>query len=468
MTINERVSPETLDKIIEAADEVITALAGTNEDVHKNDSAKMCQLWDDLNDRYATPAIVKAMARELQQYRAAAKPACYALTNSAGEVYNTHSSPENADAYRWLIHQSDDSLTLSVTPLYAAPQVTSVPEIAARLVDTYLLNEGTDSEFIACYTISKNDRISEKGKQIWADWRALSAALKSSQTAPAVQAGQEPIYQLRDVDWYDTDKRTYDTVVNTGGAGRIVYAAPQLPQPAVVPDAIEIDDDFDSAFEHGKAVGWNAYRAAMLQGAEPVSQPYTLPEHSPCADAPDHIWLQTAGEWPASGEFGELTWSCDNQHPDDTLYVRADLVGNFPCYLQGYKDGCEWSALMAEANHPQTGDWLFDDPIELAKAIRKGPDMLPAEPGNSPAIPDGYALVPIRLTAENGAKELLSGEFSETKFISCPECFGDDECETCDGSGRIEITVPVSWTTIKEIWAKGVEHFAAAPKQEAE
>ena len=27
-------------------------------------------------------------------------------------------------------------------------------------------------------------------------------------------------------------------------------------------------DDFDSAFEHGKAVGWNAYRAAMLQGAD--------------------------------------------------------------------------------------------------------------------------------------------------------------------------------------------------------
>ena len=49
-------------------------------------------------------------------------------------------------------------------------------------------------------------------------------------------------------------------------------------------------------------------------------------------------------------------------------------------YLQGHKDGCEWSALMAEANHPQTGDWLFDDPIELAKAIRKGPDILPAAP----------------------------------------------------------------------------------------
>lgn len=242
-------------------------------------------------------------------------------------------------------------------------------------------------------------------------------------------------------------------------------------------------------------------------------------------------------------------------------------------YLQGHKDGLEWAAQLAEANHPETGDWLYDDPIELAKAIRKGPDMPPEQPvedsepdrnpvlayadsyrdmakqgvesvpiwsvitdlerniaplyrhaqpvpvvpneikhriggldwgwegefnrgwnacraamlqaepvctcpsgdgslrwpcqvhpGSSPVIPDGYVMVPMRLTAENGAKGALSGEFSETKFVNCPECFGDDECETCDGSGRIEITVPVTWTTIKEIWAKGVEHFAAAPQ----
>ena len=79
-----------------------------------------------------------------------------------------------------------------------------------------------------------------------------------------------------------------------------------------------------------------------------------------------------------------------------------------------------------------------------------------------PVVPEGYVMVPMRLTAENGAKGVLSGEFSETQSVNCPECFGDDECETCDGSGRIEITVPVTWTTIKEIWAKGVEHFAAA------
>ncbi|ECW4903018.1 DUF551 domain-containing protein [Salmonella enterica subsp. enterica serovar Senftenberg] len=40
-------------------------------------------------------------------------------------------------------------------------------------------------------------------------------------------------------------------------------AAP--PAPVSVPAAMEMDDDFDSAFEHGKAVGWNSYRAAMLQ-----------------------------------------------------------------------------------------------------------------------------------------------------------------------------------------------------------
>ncbi|SVY08768.1 Eaa1 [Klebsiella pneumoniae] len=49
-------------------------------------------------------------------------------------------------------------------------------------------------------------------------------------------------------------------------------------------------------------------------------------------------------------------------------------------YLQGHKDGLEWAAQLAEANHPETGDWLYDDPIELAKAIRKGPDMPLVQP----------------------------------------------------------------------------------------
>ncbi|HGF5927965.1 TPA: DUF551 domain-containing protein [Citrobacter freundii] len=114
------------------------------------------------------------------------------------------------------------------------------------------------------------------------------------------------------------------------------------PAPVSVPAAMEMDDDFDSAFEHGKAVGWNAYRAAMLQGAvQPQNQQQNIPENipvnTPCKEAPEYIWLQTAGVWPENGEFSELTWCSDNQHEDDTLYVRADVVsGNSPVITDGW------------------------------------------------------------------------------------------------------------------------------------
>jgi hypothetical protein len=80
-----------------------------------------------------------------------------------------------------------------------------------------------------------------------------------------------------------------------------------------------------------------ACHAAMLQGSQPVSQTYKFPVNTPCQDAPAHIWLQTAGVWPEDGELSELTWCSHNQHHDDTLYVRADLVnGNSPGTPDGW------------------------------------------------------------------------------------------------------------------------------------
>ncbi|MEG6183283.1 hypothetical protein UXP39_12570 [Enterobacter sichuanensis] len=66
-----------------------------------------------------------------------------------------------------------------------------------------------------------------------------------------------------------------------------LYTVP--PAPVSVPAAMEMDDDFDSAFEHGKAVGWNAYRAAMLQSfgnSEQLNSP-AIPDGllTVCADA---------------------------------------------------------------------------------------------------------------------------------------------------------------------------------------
>ncbi|EKG1383856.1 DUF551 domain-containing protein, partial [Escherichia coli] len=124
-------------------------------------------------------------------------------------------------------------------------------------------------------------------------------------------------------------------------------------QQTAVPPVPEIQADVGQAIEKlkRKLVECNRYNycadavkgveyachAAMLQGSQPVSQTYKFPVNTPCQDAPAHIWLQTAGVWPENGELSELTWCSHNQHHDDTLYVRADLVnGNSPVIPDGW------------------------------------------------------------------------------------------------------------------------------------
>lgn len=124
-------------------------------------------------------------------------------------------------------------------------------------------------------------------------------------------------------------------------------------QPApVVPDEMATSDDMN-LYQKSFAQGYNACRAAMLQGAEPVSN-----------------------------------------HDELALY-----------YLQGQKDGLEWAAQLAEANHPLTGDWLYDDPLELAKAIRKGPDM-PGFAGSSPVTQDGWISCSERMPDNDESKPI--------------------------------------------------------------
>ncbi len=169
------------------------------------------------------------------------------------------------------------------------------------------------------------------------------------------------------------------------------------------------------------ALGWIiwCHRAAMLQGGQPVNQTYNLPQTH---------FEQVADLYEMQFEDGR---TC-TFHTDAQKAVQ---------WLQAF-----------DGNRVQ----------EYVKLER----LQNALSGNSPVTPDGWVMVPKRLTAENGAKGALSGEFSETTFISCLECFGDDDCDTCDGSGRIEIKVPVTWSTIKSIWDKGIEYFAAKPSQE--
>lgn len=77
---------------------------------------------------------------------------------------------------------------------------------------------------------------------------------------------------------------------------------------------------------------------------------------------------------------------------------------------------------------------------------------------------DGYCIMPRRLTAENGAKALLLGEFKLQVTEECPECRELDEptegCEICDGEGEYGQQYTISWDQIKFIYSKAVEGLA--------
>jgi len=69
-------------------------------------------------------------------------------------------------------------------------------------------------------------------------------------------------------------------------------------------------------------------------------------------------------------------------------------------------------------------------------------------------------VMPKRLTAENGGKSLMIGEFFETIYNPCPyEVCTPDDCPICGGFGQVSVNVPISWITIKEIYAKAADHF---------
>ncbi|WP_312740509.1 hypothetical protein [Cedecea neteri] len=114
------LSRADLNAILAAADAVISAMAGENEDVHPDNTSKMIALWDDLNDRHAPPAVVKAMASELLALREAGKEPVAWWTGpeptATGEIESIHDHETGS-------HQ---------IPLYAAPQLSAVPDDAEQ------------------------------------------------------------------------------------------------------------------------------------------------------------------------------------------------------------------------------------------------------------------------------------------------------------------------------------------------
>ncbi|ELS8419850.1 DUF551 domain-containing protein [Escherichia coli] len=246
-------------KIIEAADEVISALAGTNEDVHPG-SDNMLRLWDDLNDRYAPPEVVRELAR------------------------------------------------IVLASLEAEPVL-----------------------YQSCTRPTWNSGVP------WTEWKERSR------------------------EGYEDDLRFTDTPDHAGWINkcRKLYTTP--PVPVIQADVAQAIENLKQKLVECNRYNYcadavkgveDACHAAMLQGSQPVSQTYKFPVNTPCQDAPAHIWLQTAGVWPEDGELSELTWCSHNQHHDDTLYVRADLVnGNSQVTPDGW--------ISCSERMPAQDDWIL-------------------------------------------------------------------------------------------------------------
>ncbi|MEP9264462.1 hypothetical protein [Enterobacter kobei] len=167
--------------------------------------------------------------------------------------------------------------------------------------------------------------------------------------------------------------------------GRVIEYG-RHPASVSVPAAMEMDDDFDSAFEHGKAVGWNAYRAVMLQGADrPQNEPQNIPENIPAT------------------QF----------KPVADLYGLTSPTGGETSFTFD----------AVEARDFVDGGWSCQEYVELER-------FQEAVSGNSPVI-QGCSCLTCRPVT-----------FSDSRFVVCPECgnkrcpHANDHRNACTGSNE--------------------------------
>jgi hypothetical protein len=68
----------------------------------------------------------------------------------------------------------------------------------------------------------------------------------------------------------------------------------------------------------------------------------------------------------------------------DEILRLSEIISTNAFYQAGHADALEWAAQMAVLEDPRTSDWVYDDPHDLEKALRKGPDFLSSPPASKP------------------------------------------------------------------------------------
>lgn len=297
--------------------------------------------------------VVRAMAAELQKRREAdsAEPVAYIFKHPAGKLF-------------WALTDESNKEQSDVIPVYAAPPVPVVPEekpmpnpLKMYAVDAVAAIAEVRGWNACRAAMLQAGNFRENKNSSTNNFREIAETSTNYPVIPSeVLSAILKVAKIRaDFDDFDGDRRGIGDCLDEAEQELIVtinkYASQLAAEPIATNDVREqtavppvpvIQADVAQAIEKlkRKLVECNRYNycadavkgveyachAAMLQGSQPVSQTYKFPVNTPCQDAPAHIWLQTAGVWPEDGELSELTWCSHNQHHDDTLYVRADLV----------------------------------------------------------------------------------------------------------------------------------------------
>lgn len=202
--------------------------------------------------------------------------------------------------------------------------------------------------------------------------------------------------------------------------GDVLLYRSATPAPVSVPAAMEMDDDFDSSFEHGKAVGWNACRAAMLQGVDrPQNEPQNIPENIPATQFK-----------PVADLYGLTSpTGCETSFTFDAVEARDFIDGGWSCqeyvelerFQEAITNHTEDKLAMVDhsgdsnnmvepvttANKLPFDQWLSQQTGTID--VECGCVMTEVffhwlrvayEAGNYPVIPDGWVLVPEEPTHE--------------------------------------------------------------------
>ncbi|HAY0050567.1 TPA: DUF551 domain-containing protein [Escherichia coli] len=137
-----------------------------------------------------------------------------------------------------------------------------------------------------------------------------------------------------------------------------VYAAPPVP---VVPEEKPMPNPLsmyavDAVAAIAEVRGWNACRAAMLQGSQPVSQTYKLNELSGNSPVTPDGWISCSERMPV---IGELNW-----RTSFPLLITCE-IGVIPAYYgfvsvngdrhYGFMESLKYGD--DSGNHPQTNEY---------------------------------------------------------------------------------------------------------------